>query len=358
LFLHRFGKDPTFITFSNSVTMNFDLPSLNALREVLMTEGHVVVSSHTRPDGDAIGSALALANMLRKSGKEVTVIMPDHFDRYLAWMPAAENILIGHDNRKTAKKIISGAAILFLLDYSAPDRAGVLEDSIVKAGGFKVMIDHHLHPADFTQLKFHSVAASSTSELVYDLFEDLGFAGKIDSNIAACLYVGIVTDTGSFRFSSTTPKVHRIAADLISKGIDAGDIQNKIFNNFSESRTRFLGFVLNHKLKVLPEYRTAYMTMSDAELNEFSIQHGDTEGFVNYCLTMEGINFGVLLKQGGDKIKLSFRSIGQFSCNEFAHNFGGGGHHNAAGGISWEPLEKTEEKFLNLLPQFKDKLDY
>lgn len=338
--------------------MNFDQPSITALKKQLEAKGPAVVTAHTRPDGDAIGSSLAMAHMLRKMGIEADVIMPDQFDRYLSWMPGTDKVQVAQEALKPARKKIQEASTIFIMDYSEPNRAGVISQVLNEAEAFKVMVDHHLNPADFTDMKFHVSGASSTAELVYKLFEDLEITADIDEAIATCLYVGIMTDTGSFRFSNTTPAVHRITSDLLSRGIDVGKIQNAIFNNFSESRTRFLGYILNEKLKVLPEYKTAYMTMSDEELKKFNIGHGDTEGFVNYNLSMEGINFGALLKQGGDKIKLSFRSIGEFPCNEFAANFSGGGHHNAAGGISWDSLENTEQKFLTLLEDFKDKLDY
>lgn len=317
-----------------------------------------MITTHSNPDGDAIGSSVALALVLRKMGKEVTVIVPNAFDQYLAWLPGTAEVVDAALKPAEAAELVKAADLIFCLDFSALRRCGEVETYIKASEAEIVLIDHHLDPEDFAQYNFHVAGLSSTAELVYRLILQMGVGALMDKDIAQNIYVGLMTDTGSFRFSTTTVEVHLIAAALLATGIEVGSIHNLIYDNFGENRARFLGFMLYKKLKVLPEYRTAYMSVSRSEGARFDLQPGDTEGLVNYCLSIKGINFGVLLKASDRGTKLSFRSIGQFPCNEFAAHFNGGGHYNASGGKVDLNIEETEAKFLKHLEQYKNALNY
>jgi bifunctional oligoribonuclease and PAP phosphatase NrnA len=336
----------------------FKPTEVERLQQKLQTSGPIVITTHSNPDGDAIGSSLALALMLRKMGKEVQVIVPNAYDQYLAWLPGSDTVLDASVKPAEAAQLVAAADLIFCLDFSALRRCGEIEHYITASTAERVMIDHHLDPEDFAQYVFHVAGLSSTAEMVYRLFVQMGVIALMDKDIAANIYVGLMTDTGSFRFSTTTPEVHLIAAALLETGIEVGAIHNLIYDNFGEKRARFLGFMLYKKLKVLPEYHTAYMCVTRAEGARFDLGPGDTEGLVNYALSLKGINFGVLLKASDRGTKLSFRSIGKFACNEFAAHFKGGGHYNASGGKVDLSIEETEIKFVKLLEQYKDALDY
>ena len=336
----------------------FPVSDIENLKSLLSQPRKIVITTHRNPDGDAMGSSLGLSGVLKKLGHWVTVLTPNPYDYFLHWMPNVRKTVFGDRNPGRTARILAEADIIFCLDYGALKRVNTLAEGISKSKAVKVMVDHHLDPEDFAELNFHVAGMSSTAEIVYRMVLQLGYLDLMDKAGATCLYVGLMTDTGSFRFSSTTADVHRIVAALLDFGIDVGHIHNSIYDNFSEPRTRFLGYVLNEKLKILPEYKTAYMTVSLEEIERFKLKSGDTEGFVNYNLSLRGIHFGVLLKESTEGTKLSLRSIGQFPCNDFAGHFGGGGHHNASGGRIDLSLEDTEKKFLELLEVYKDQLDY
>jgi bifunctional oligoribonuclease and PAP phosphatase NrnA len=328
------------------------------LLQKLQICGPIVITTHSNPDGDAIGSSIALALMLQKMGKNAKVIVPNAFDQYLAWLPGTADVLDAAAKPVEAAAMVAAADLVFCLDFSALRRCGDIEAYIIASPAERVLIDHHLDPEDFAQYNFHVAGLSSTAELVYRLFLQMGVGELVDQDIAANIYVGLMTDTGSFRFSTTTNAVHLIAASLLETGLEVGHIHNLIYDNFEEKRTRFLGFMLYKKLRVLPEYHTAYMTVTRSEAARFDLGPGDTEGLVNYALSLKGIHFGVLLKSSERGTKLSFRSIGKFPCNEFAAHFNGGGHYNASGGKVDLNIEETEVKFLKLLEQYKDELEY
>ena len=328
------------------------------LKAKLENCGSIVITTHQNPDGDAMGSSLAIYNILSKLGKTAKVIVPNAFDQFLSWLPGTPDVIDGTAKQAEAAQAIADADLIFCLDYSAMRRIGDLDPLVSAATAEKVLIDHHLDPEDFATYNFHVAGLSSTAELVYRLCLQLGYQSLMDKDFAECIYTGLMTDTGSFRFSTTTPEVHLIAADLIRLGIDVGHIHNLIYDNHSEKRMRFLGFMLYKKLKVLPEYKTAYLCVSRSEGQRFDLGPGDTEGLVNYALSLKGINFGVLLKASDRGTKLSFRSIGQFPCNDFASHFNGGGHYNASGGKVNLNIHETEEKFVKLLEQYKDALNY
>lgn len=342
---------------SNRLTL-FPQSEVDRLLQKLQHCGEIVITTHSNPDGDAIGSSVAMAMVLQQMGKVVHVVVPNAFDNYLAWLPGIGDVIDAAAKPAEAAALVAAADLVFCLDFSALRRCGDVEPMISASAAERVLIDHHLDPEDFAQYNFHVAGLSSTAELVYRLTLQLGAEAYIDQAVAENIYVGLMTDTGSFRFSTTTPEVHLIAAELLQKGIDVGRIHNLIFDNFSEKRTRFLGFMLYKKLRVLPEYHTAYMTVTRSEGARFDLGTGDTEGLVNYALSLKGINFGVLLKASDRGTKLSFRSIGKFPCNEFAAHFNGGGHYNASGGKVDLNIDETEAKFLKLLDQYKDALDY
>jgi phosphoesterase RecJ-like protein len=321
---------------------------------------NIVITTHHKPDGDAMGSSLGLWHYLKSLGHQPIVITPTDYGHFLHWMPGNEEVIVYTEQTEKSIQVLEESDTIFCLDYSALSRGNEIGEWIRthRDGRCIVMMDHHLNPEAFDDFRIWDNHASSTCELVYRFIDGCGDSSHMASQIAECLYVGIMTDTGSFKFSNTTPEVHRIIAHLLERGAQAQMINNKLFDNFSENRTRFMGYCLYAKLKVLPEYHTAYMCITEAELKQFDIQTGDTEGLVNYALSILGVNFGVLIVDRGVLRKMSFRSIGSFPANVFASHFNGGGHHNASGGMSESSLEETEEKFLHLLEEFKPQLLY
>jgi bifunctional oligoribonuclease and PAP phosphatase NrnA len=247
--------------------------------------------------------------------------------------------------------------MIFCLDFSALNRIKHMEEFVKNASAKKVLIDHHQQPENFADFVYWSEKSSATCELIYELIEKLGDKALIDIPLAECLYAGLVTDTGSFRFDSTTQEVHRVAGELLAVGIQTNSVHRRIFDSNTFERMKFLGFVLGEKLIYLPEYNVSYMAISKDELARFSSKNGDTEGIVNYGLSIKGVVMAAIFTERDDMIRISFRSIDDFSVSEFSRNhFNGGGHKNAAGGRSHESLEKTVEKFLALLPQYQKKL--
>lgn len=336
--------------------MYFEASTVGGLRHSLIAGSRIAILTHRNPDGDAMGSSLGWWHLLRQQGLEATVIVPNAWDHFLAWLPGTDQALDATAHPKQALEVLQAATHIFCLDFSALSRLEQLGEAAMASSGIKVLVDHHTHPEPFAAFAFHRLGVSSTAELIYHLATDLGWTAQLNRETAECLYTGIMTDSGSFRFSGTTPALHRIVAHLLETGLDVPAIHNLVYNNFSEQRMRFLGYCLSEKLKVLPEFRTAYMCISQEECRRFGISDGDTEGIVNYNLSISGIRFGVLIIGRSDRVKMSFRSTGSFPCNDFAAHFKGGGHPNASGGQSNSSLAETEARFLALLPDFKDQL--
>ena len=330
-----------------------------ALEALLTSPKKIVITTHHKPDADALGSSLGLAAYLKKKGHQPTVITPSDYPTFLNWMHGNEDVLV-YDPKKNddlARKLIKQADAIFCLDFATLARAHELGKYIEEAAATKVHIDHHLEPEDFADISFSDTKAAATCELVYEIIKALGDGALIDKHMGECLYAGIMTDTGSFRHSSTSQRVHLIAAEILGIGVDVSNIHRLIFDSYSEKRLRFLGYALKDKLKVIPQYNTAYITVSAEELKAYDSKTGDTEGLVNYALSVEGIVFAAIIIERNDSVKLSFRSVGNFSVNEFARkHFSGGGHANASGGISDVNLPETIKKFEALLPQYKDQL--
>lgn len=318
----------------------------------------MVILTHFKPDADALGSSLGLAKYLKKKAHTVKVITPSDYPDFISWMPGNKEVLIFQkDKPEKAGQLIKEADMVFCLDFSSLNRINDLGEMVRGSNAKKVLIDHHLEPERFAEFEQWDGSAASTAELVYELISDLGDENLIDNNIADCLYAGIMTDTGSFRHSNTTYKVFQTASALVRLGANPYQVSKLIYDTNTIERLRLMGFVLSEKLQVLPEYRTAYIVLTAEELKRFGSQTGDTEGLVNYGLSVKGIRLSVLISDRKENIKLSLRSLGNFSVNEMARtHFEGGGHRNAAGGQTVLTLDQTVKKFLDLLPSYKTEL--
>jgi bifunctional oligoribonuclease and PAP phosphatase NrnA len=330
---------------------------IKKVKLLLSKPKNIVIVTHWSPDGDAIGSSLGLYNFLLKKKHKITVITPNDYPKFLSWMKGNNKVVNFQQKAAAGKKAVAKADIIFCLDFNVLKRIDLLGDEVEKSEAVKFLIDHHPQPSDFADYMLHSVAACSTCELIYDFITLLGEKKIIDKDIANCLYTGIMTDTGSFRFPSTTAKTHRILADLIDAGAENAEVHNRIYDDNTESRLKLLGYCLNDKLVVLREHRTAYFSLTADELTKFNYQKGDTEGVVNYALSIQGIRFAAFFVERDGVIKTSFRSKGSFDVNKFSRShFSGGGHVNAAGGMSELSMESTLEKFRSVLPQYSKQL--
>jgi phosphoesterase RecJ-like protein len=330
-----------------------------SIKQLLSTKKKIVIVPHKNPDGDAIGSTLGLYHYLIKSGHKVNVLVPNDYPSFLKWIPGNETILKYDYQSGVCDALIKDADIIFTLDFNAFHRTGDMESVLTESNGLKIMIDHHQAPDDYATYMYSDVSMSSTCEMVYHFIDMLGNADAVDSNIATCLYVGIMTDTGSFRFPSTTNTTHNIVAKLIERGANNSDIHNNVYDTNSYERLQLLGCALSN-LKVIPELRTAYITLSQNELQKYNYKKGDTEGVVNYGLSLDGNILAAIFIEDRNEgiIKISLRSKGSFSVNEMSRaHFGGGGHTNAAGGKSYLSLEKTVEKFISILPTYNKALN-
>ena len=335
------------------------MQNIGAFKNFMDQPRKAVIVTHHKPDADALGSSLGLSGYLKKKGHEVQVITPSDYPEFLHWMHGNSDVLAYEKNKEAAiSEAISKAEIIFCLDFSALNRIQDLTEMVRKASAKKVMIDHHLDPENFAEFVQWDSKAASTAGLVFNLIAELGDQSLIDPAIADCLYAGLMTDTGGFRHSNTRHEEFLIASELVRLGANPTQVSKLIYDTNSLERLRLMGFVLGEKLKVLPEYRTAYMTLSADELKKFGSQTGDTEGFVNYGLSVKGIRLSVMIYERKDSIKLSLRSLGNFNVNEMARKyFEGGGHRNASGGTSNLSLEKTLQKFLEILPEYKNQLN-
>jgi phosphoesterase RecJ-like protein len=331
---------------------------VQAFMEFMTVPRKAVIVTHFKPDADALGSSLGLCRYLKKKGHDVQVITPSDYPNFLHWMPGHDQVLIFDKNKPEATdRFMRDADIIFCLDFSALSRINDLGEQVRRAAAKKVLVDHHLEPEDFAEFVQWDVQSASTAGLIFELIVELGDRHLIDADIANCLYAGLMTDTGGFRHSNTRREEFMIASDLVSLGASPPQVSKLIYDNNSLERLRLTGFVLSEKLHVLPEYNTTYMILTADELRRFGAQTGDTEGLVNYGLSVKGIRLAVMIYDRKENIKLSFRSLGDFSVNELARrHFEGGGHKNAAGGQSALTLDQTVQKFLGLLPQYKEAL--
>jgi phosphoesterase RecJ-like protein len=313
-----------------------------------------VIVTHHKPDADALGSSLGLYHYLKLKGIDAQVISPTDYGDFLFWMPSNEAVMNFEENPEEAIRLVEAADLVFCLDFNSLKRINTLGEHVANSKAQKVLIDHHQDPENFDDYRLWTTATSSTCELIFDFIVLMGDRNLINKQIADCLYAGTMTDTGSFRFDSTKPSTHRMVADLIEAGALPHLIHDYIFDNYSLNRTRFLGYCLNEKLELIPEYNTAIITINAQELKKYHIITGDTEGFVNFGLTIKGVRLAVLIVDRTVKVKLSFRSKGDFPTNEFSSKyFSGGGHFHASGGESTLSLEETREKVKKHLPEYK-----
>lgn len=335
-----------------------ELPLLHAeitqmLEEIGEAES-IVITAHQNPDGDAVGSALALYHILRFAGKNCVCVLPDRAPDFLSWMPGFDTLLYFDAHKEEATALLKNANVIFCLDYNSPERLGREMGEVMRhTAGYKIMIDHHPQPEMFCQATINYPADCSTCQLIYRFVCTIGYENHVGSEAADCLYTGIMTDTGSFRYPATTALTHFIVAKLIEAGANNVKVHNSVFDANTESRLRLMGYALSEKLVILPQFHTAYISLTEAELQKFNYQKGDTEGLVNYGLSMAGIQFAAIFMEKDGQVKLSFRSKGDVPVNTFMQqNFSGGGHKNAAGGRSNATMDVTIQKFLSLIPGF------
>ena len=335
------------------------LKGFDELKKFLETPKNIVIVGHRNPDGDAVGSTLALGHYLSKKGHNSTVVMPNDYPDFLHWLPGSDKTYRFDWQNKQSQRAIQKSDIIFLLDFNALHRVGSnMQKTLEEYSKDFAMIDHHQQPDDVKYM-YSDVSICSTAQMVYQFIDMNKDVDLIDKDIATCLYTGIMTDTGSFRFRSTTSTTHRIIADLIDKGAENDRIHNNVYDANSYNRLLLLGQALSN-LQILPSYKTAYITLTDEEKKRFDFQKGDTEGVVNYALSLKGIIFAAIFIEDKEQniIKISFRSKGKFSVNQFARNhFEGGGHDNAAGGKSHLSMEETVTKFSSLLENYKSDLE-
>lgn len=329
------------------------------VKSMLSKTQKIVIVPHRNPDGDAIGSTLALHGFLRGKGHQVQVVAPNDHPKFLKWMPGNGEIINYEWETQRAQRLVREANLIFTLDFNDLTRVGEMEEALRTTAADFIMIDHHQQPGDYAKVAYSDTSMSSTCEMVYHFIGFLGEERAIDREIATNLYTGIMTDTGSFKYRSTTSRTHRVVAELIDRGADNMDIHRRVYDNNSPNRIQLLGQALSN-LRILPQYRTAYITLSQEELDAHGYKKGDTEGFVNYGLNIEDVVLALIFIENREEgiIKISLRSIGDFSVNDFAReHFQGGGHTNAAGGRSELTLEETVQRFKDLLESYKNLLN-
>ena len=327
------------------------IQDIQAIQLLLSTPKKIAIIPHRGPDGDAMGSTLALYHFLLKNNHSPIVVSPNEFPDFLSWMPGSETVKIFEKDKENCTKILEDAEVIFTLDFNALHRTGEMEHVLSQLKAPFVMIDHHQKPDDYAAVTYSDTSFGSTCEMIYNFINFLGKKDQIDKTIGTCIYTGILTDSGSFRFPKTTGNTHRIVADLIDLGVENTEIPTLLFDNSGYDRLQLLGRALQN-MKVIKERKTSYTTLTQEELNTFHYVKGDTEGVVNYGLSIKGIHFAAIFIENKEEniIKISFRSQGDFDVNQFARDhFHGGGHKNAAGGKSELTMEKTIEKFEDLV---------
>lgn len=333
------------------------MKSLAGLADILSSPRHIVITHHFNPDADALGSTLALYHYLNAKGHRCHVISPNAIPAFLMWLPSANDVLVYENDKMAATGLVKQADVLFSLDYNQYSRTQTMEPLLSGFAGTRVIIDHHLFPDDVFDYGLSDPAKSSTCEMVYDYITACGDTALIDERIASCLYAGVITDTGSFKFSCTTASVHRMVADLMGRGLKTTPVHEAIFDTFEENRLRFLGYVLSEKMQLFGQQHAALIPVTKEEQVRFQLRAGDTEGIVNYPLSMRNVIFSTFITEKDQEIRMSFRSKGSFDVNEFARTyFNGGGHANAAGGRSHESLQSTIDHFHHALQQVQNRL--
>tara|TARA_B100001093_G_C26829721_1_gene1015589 strand:+ start:90 stop:1118 length:1029 start_codon:yes stop_codon:yes gene_type:complete len=331
--------------------------SCGGLKKILKTKPNILITTHRSPDGDAMGSSLALYQVLLKLGHKVNLVVPNSYASFLKWLPYDEVVIEFEGNEDKAEKLIQEAELLFCLDFNDLKRTDMMFDSLVKSSAKFVMIDHHQDPSSFSHFCYSEPGASSTAQLIFEFIDYMGWIHHVNTDIAKCIYTGIVTDTGSFRFSSVDAKTHHITAKLIDIGLNTSIIHQKLFDNIKESKLKLLGYCINNKMEVIKEFKTSIMSLSSEELDRFNFVNGDTEGFVNYALSIENVIFTAFFVQDKDRVKISFRSQNNFRADLLSKtHFEGGGHVNAAGGIFQGSLNDAVAKFKKILPMYEKEI--
>ena len=331
----------------------FDEKDIQKLENYINRGERFVIITHISPDGDALGSSLGLYHYLSVIGKDsVNVVVPNDFPSFLKWMPGAKDVVIFEHHREYAERLIREADVIFCVDFNELKRIGKMASFLEAADGRKVLIDHHPDIANFCRLTFSCPEMSSTSEMVFRLLCAIKSFNDINKEVAECIYAGMMTDTGSFTFNSNNPNLYTIITELVKKGIDKDLIYRNVYQVYSLSRMRLMGYSLYRKLKTYPKQKTALITLSLDELNRFHYTSGDTEGLANLPLSIEGIQFAAFIREDTDFIKISFRSLGDFACNRFSSTyFQGGGHKNAAGGEYYGSLADAVTAFETALKE-------
>jgi len=337
----------------------FDSNEIQKVGQLLTEPKKIALISHKNPDGDTLGAALAMMHYLRAKGHQVEALVPNAFPEFYHWLPGSREMHIFDQAAKHVRQIISDAEVIFCLDFNSLDRAGNMAGDLIKASAVKIMIDHHLAPSDEFDYCFSVVDTSSTGELVYEFIDALGDKDNLKINESLALYTCIMTDTGSFSFSCNRARTYEIIADLIDRGVDAAKVHKLVYDTFTENRLRLLGFAISSRMLVWNDLHAAVIHLSKEDLNRFDFQIGDTEGVVNYPLSIAHINLAILMTEKDDIIRLSFRSKGDFDVNLLARkHFNGGGHRNASGGNSKLLLPQVLELLKDILPQYRESLDY
>ena len=332
--------------------------NINAIKSILDSGDLFVVMSHKNPDGDAVGSSLALCGYIRSLGKECRVVLPNKFPEFLAWLPGAREVIFYDTEKEIADALLSVADAIFCLDFNLLSRIGDAGVTVASLPAPRVLIDHHPFPSEEFQVMVSHPEACSTSELVFRVIEGCSGTDAISFEMAQAIYTGMMTDTGAFAYASTRKDIYLIIAELLGKGVDKDLIYRKVFYNHSLSRMRLMGYVLYEKLKHFTKYNAALITLSHQELMRFYAQKGDTEGLVNQALQMKGVRFSCFFREEvPGKINVSLRSVDDFPCNEVAAEFfNGGGHKNASGGELHCTMDEAVELFRTALQKFKHQL--
>ena len=334
------------------------MQSIDNIYNQLTRPKKIVITMHQKPDADAMGSTLGLYHFLTLFGHEATVISPTNWASFLGWMPGCKTVLDYERDTDKANVVLEEADWIFCLDFNVLGRTKRMADKLLTVKAERILIDHHQEPQiEVFAYGISDTSKSSTAEMVFDFIVASGHVNKINSDIAQCIYAGVMTDTGSFRFPSTSASVHRMVAELKERGLQHSPVHEALYDNFSENRFRFIGNVLMNRMEVFYEYNTALIAVPAQDLLKYDIKTGDTEGLVNYPLSIEGIKLAAIIIDRGEERKCSFRSKGDFDVNSFARKyFGGGGHFNAAGGQSKEPLETVVEDFKKAMKENRDQL--
>jgi bifunctional oligoribonuclease and PAP phosphatase NrnA len=329
----------------------------HSLEELKKYSGKIVITTHHKPDGDAMGSSLGLHLYLKAAGISSLVITPTDYADFLHWLPANDDVIIYTDNLEVCDAHIAQASYIFCLDFNALGRINEMGEKVAQSSAKKVLIDHHQDPQPFDDERFVEIGASSTCELIYKYIHQHLDPSLMSKEMGECLYTGMITDTGSFRFSSTTSDTIRAAAHLMDLGVEPAKIYNQLFDQNRLDRLQLLGYFLANKIEVIEEGKVALAHLTQQELENYNVKTGDTEGFVNYGLSIKGVQMSALIIDRGYLVKMSFRSIDTFPCNEFSADFfNGGGHKNAAGGASEDSLANTLAKFKSSIKKYKSHL--